>query len=61
LAAQVDGQSNSYLIQQMLSVHGIVRDHQWVMDELRMLAAINMIGLADDGAVLVATHMILPL
>jgi hypothetical protein len=55
LAEQPDGRLNSALLTAALEGFGITRSRDWVHDELRWLADLGAVKLAEAGTVRVAT------
>ena len=50
-----DGRLNSALLQSTLEVYGISRSRDWVHEQLRHLAEIGAVTIADAGTVRVAS------
>lgn len=55
LAEQPDGRLNSALLASALEGYGITRSRDWVHEEMRWLAEIGAVKVADAGSVRVAT------
>ena len=55
LAQQTDGRSNELVLERVLDVHGIRRSREWVRTQLRRLAELEAVAIAEVGALLVAT------
>lgn len=54
LARQADGRLNDVVLERVLDTYGVRRSREWLRTQLRALAELGAIGVAEAGALLVA-------
>ncbi|MCU0946798.1 MAG: hypothetical protein MUF47_00890 [Porphyrobacter sp.] len=54
LAAQVDGRLSDLMLKNMLDIYGYRRDRDWIRTQMRKLADLGAVSVADSGEVIFA-------
>lgn len=55
LAAQTDGRSNDSVLSRVLDAYGVRRSRDWIRTQLRQLAELDAVSVAEVGNVMVAS------
>lgn len=55
LSEQVDGRSNSSLLQDVVKSYGVTKPREWIHDQLNFLVTMGAVTVVEAGSVRIAT------